>query len=128
MADVNSVDTTPTANYLAPGWFDISTPDAERTRAFYKELFGWTVHVLDETYSLVGGANGEPMGGIGQAGPDAPYTGIVTYFPVPDVEAALVQAEKLGGTRRMDPQAIPGRGRIAAFADPDGNVVGLMSP
>lgn len=128
MSDVNSVDSTPPANHGAPGWFDISTPDSERTRTFYSELFGWTVHVLDETYALIGGPNGAPMGGIGHAGSDAPYTGIVTYFNVDDVETALARAEKLGGTIRLEPQEIPGRGRIAVFADPDGNAVGLLSP
>ncbi|MGK4584672.1 VOC family protein [Kitasatospora sp. HPMI-4] len=111
-----------------PAWFDISTPDSERTRTFYKELLGWNVTVLDETYALVGGADGEPTGGIGQAGSGSPYTGVVVYFPVEDVEVALQQVEKLGGTRRLDPQSVPGRGRIAVFIDPDGNPVGLVSP
>ncbi|MEV4625752.1 VOC family protein [Micromonospora sp. NPDC049523] len=127
MADVDGVDFNSDRPTNVPGWFDISTPDSERTRAFYKELLGWTVHVLDDNYALVIGANGEPTGGIGQAGPGSPYTGFVTYFPVDDVEAALDQAEKLGGTRVLEPQSIPGRGRIAVFADPDGNNVGLLS-
>ncbi|MEV4555556.1 VOC family protein [Kitasatospora sp. NPDC049285] len=111
-----------------PSWFDISTPNSERIRGFYQELLGWTVHVLDDTYALVGGEGGTLSGGIGQAGPGSPYTGVVVYFPVDDVEAALEQAVKLGGTRRLDPVAVPGRGRIAVFDDPDGNTVGLTGP
>jgi predicted enzyme related to lactoylglutathione lyase len=34
---------------------------------------------------------------------------------------------RLGGTRVMEPAVTP-VGRIAAFADPDGNPVGLLSP
>ncbi|MFD8597882.1 VOC family protein [Kitasatospora sp. NPDC059646] len=109
-----------------PAWFDLSTPDAPRARRFYRDLFGWPVQQLDETYALVGADGGEPTGGIGQAGPGSPYTGIVVYFPVPDVEAALARAEELGGRRRLEPQSVPGRGRIAVFDDPDGNPVGLL--
>jgi predicted enzyme related to lactoylglutathione lyase len=67
------------------------------------------------------------MGGIGQAGPDSPYTGLVVYFRVDDVDTALERAEKLGGGRRLNPVSLPGRGRMAVFTDPDGNPVGLLS-
>jgi predicted enzyme related to lactoylglutathione lyase len=110
-----------------PAWFDISSPNAPRARRFYQEMFGWPVNTVDETYALVGDDGGRPTGGIGQAGPDSPYTGLVAYFRVEDVDTALARAEKLGGTRVMEPAATP-VGRIAAFADPDGNPVGLLSP
>jgi predicted enzyme related to lactoylglutathione lyase len=119
---------TQTGQSHAPAWFDISTPDAPRARRFYQDLFGWPVHVLDETYALVGVDGEQPTGGIGQAGPDSPYTGIVVYFHVDDVDTALARAEQLGGGRTLEPQSVPGRGRIAVFTDPDGNPVGLLSP
>jgi len=109
-----------------PAWFDISTPDAPRARRFFQELFGWPVNAIDETYALVGDA-GEPTGGIGQAGPEAPYTGIVVYFPVDDVNSALARAESLGGIRVLDPTDTP-MSRIAVFTDPDGNRIGLVQP
>lgn len=111
----------------APAWFDICSPDAPRAKTFYQEMFGWPINVLDENYALIGPAE-ELVGGIGQDGPDRPYTGIVVYFRVDDVDAALDRAEKLGGGRRMEPVPIPGRGRIAVFTDPDGNTVGLLGP
>ncbi|MFJ5925637.1 VOC family protein [Kitasatospora sp. NPDC092948] len=126
MADGNSVDATSTGNAPVPVWFDLSTPDAAQARKFYQDLFGWQINVLDETYSLVSGTNAPPTGGIGQSGPGAPYTGMCVYFPVDDVEAALAQAEKLGATRLMEPNATP-LGTIAAFRDLDGNVIGLKS-
>ncbi|MEU7896117.1 VOC family protein [Nonomuraea sp. NPDC049152] len=119
---------TPTGHHPAPAWFDISTPDAPRARRFYQEMFGWRMNVLDETYTLVAGEGGRPAGGIGQAGPGSPYTGIVAYFPVDDVDAALQRAEELGGSRTLDPTSVPGQGRIAVFTDPDGNAVGLLGP
>ncbi|MDN3357370.1 VOC family protein [Actinomadura sp. DC4] len=110
---------------MTPEWFDVSSPDAARARTFYQEMFGWPVTVLDETYALIG-EDGAPAGGIGQAGPGSPYTGVVVYFRVEDIDAALDRAERLGGGRRLDPVAVPGRGRIAVFTDADGNPVGLL--
>lgn len=108
-----------------PAWFDLSTHDAPRARRFYEELLGWPIKVLDPTYALVVDDNGVPTGGIGQAGPNSPYTGLVTYFPVDDVDAALARAERLGATRVLPPTDTPAS-RIAVFADLDGNHVGLV--
>ena len=117
---------SPTGHPYRPAWFDISTPDAPRARRFFQELFGWPVNAIDETYALVGDSR-EPAGGIGQASAEAPYTGIVVYFPVDDVERALARAERLGGTRVLDPTDTP-MSRIAVFTDPDGNRVGVVQP
>ncbi|MFC6080657.1 VOC family protein [Sphaerisporangium aureirubrum] len=117
-----------TSHSPTPAWFDVSSPDAPRARRFYQEMFGWPVTVLDETYALVGTPDGPPAGGIGQSGPGSPYTGFVVYFRVDDVDAALSRAEKLGGARTLEPQTLPGMGRMAVFTDPDGNPIGLLSP
>jgi len=119
--DPHDADQTPCARVV-----HISSPDAPRARRLYQEMFGWPVNLLDETYALVGGEGGQPAGGIGQAGPDGPYTGIVVYFRVDDIDDALARAEALAGTRVMEPAETP-VSRIAAFADPDGNLIGLPS-
>jgi predicted enzyme related to lactoylglutathione lyase len=116
---------TPTG-HPAAAWFDISSPEAPRGRRFYQELFGWPVSLLNETYALVSGEGGQPAGGIGQAGPDSPYAGLVVYFRVDDIDDALARAVALGGTRVMAPAETP-MSRIAVFADPDGNLIGLLS-
>ncbi|AUS79468.1 VOC family protein [Actinoalloteichus sp. AHMU CJ021] len=109
-----------------PVWFDISSHDAPRARRFYREMFDWPIREIDGGYALVGEDDG-PVGGIGQAGPGSPYTGITVYFRVADVDSALARAERLGGTPVLEPVDVPGQGRIAAFSDPDGHVVGLSS-
>src|SRR5665811_2112732 len=116
---------TPTG-HPPPAWFAISSPAAPRARRFYQEMFGWPVNLPDETYAFGSGEGGQPAGGIGQAGPDSPYTGIVVYFRVDDIDDALARAVALGGTRVMAPVETP-MSRIAAFADPDGNLIGLLS-
>jgi predicted enzyme related to lactoylglutathione lyase len=48
---------------------------------------------------------------------------------VPDVGAALEKAESLGGTRMMGPDEMSDVGIvIGLFSDPEGHVIGLMSP
>ncbi|MEU0506917.1 VOC family protein [Nocardia sp. NPDC005998] len=117
---------TANGQHYAPAWFDISTPDAPRARQFYQEVFEWPVNALDETYALVGAPDGPATGGIGQWGSDSPYTGIVVYFPVEDVDRALERAQRLGARRTMEPRTTP-MGRIAVFTDLDGNNVGVRS-
>jgi predicted enzyme related to lactoylglutathione lyase len=122
MTDVSS------AAPAVPGWFDISTPDSKRARDFYQKMFGWQINALDDNYALLGGEGGAPAAGMGTAGPDAPYTGIVVYFPVSDIDAAYERATKeLGGGEVLAPTETP-LGRMAVFTDPDGNKVGLMTP
>ena len=110
-------------------FFEIVSDNAERARAFYTELFGWTAEADPEMggYALVdtGAGEGAIGGGIGPS--SAPGdTGVKIYMRVEDLEACLERAEKLGGTTVVPPHDLPGdAGRTAIFTDPDGNKVGL---
>jgi len=112
-------------------FFEIISANAERARAFYTELFGWTAEADPEMggYALVdtGAGEGAIGGGIGPS--SAPGdTGVKIYMRVEDLEACLEQAEKLGGTVVVPPHDLPGdAGRTAIFTDPDGNKVGLWA-
>ena len=48
------------------------------------------------------------------------------YVEVPDVEAALAQAESLGGARMMGPDVVTEGVEIGLFNDPEGHVVGVV--
>ena len=102
--------------------------DARALQRFYGELFGWRISPAGgpETgfYGLVDSATSGVAGGIGQA--EAGQSRVTFYVQVPDMQAALDQAAALGGKTLMPPMDVPGGPRIALFADPDGNVVGLM--
>ena len=45
---------------------------------------------------------------------------------MPDVEAALADAERLGGTRMMGPEQVMEGLVIGLFNDPEGHVIGLI--
>ena len=109
--------------------FEVMGKDAGKLRSYYGELFGWKFgQPMGPTdYSVVEDPDGIG-GGIGAA-PEG-YPGHVTFYvQVPDVGAALQQAESLGGSRMMGPDEVPGVGIvIGLFSDPEGHAVGLMSP
>jgi predicted enzyme related to lactoylglutathione lyase len=51
---------------------------------------------------------------------------VTFYVGVPDVEAALAQAERLGGSRMMGPEKVMEDIEIGLFSDPEGHVIGLV--
>jgi predicted enzyme related to lactoylglutathione lyase len=51
---------------------------------------------------------------------------VTFYVEVPDVEAALAQAETLGGTRIMGPDQVMEGLEIGLFNDPEGHVIGVV--
>jgi predicted enzyme related to lactoylglutathione lyase len=109
--------------------FEVVGKDGDKLKGYYAEMFDWEVNDDNPMkYGLVEAAEGSVgpgiAGGIGQ-GPEG-YEGHVTFYvEVPDVEAALVKAESLGGTRVMGPETIMENITLGQFLDPEGNVVGL---
>lgn len=112
-------------------FFEVVSPDAERARRFYAELFDWQVNADPEMggYALVDTGGGEAAVGGGIGASSAPGdAGVKIYVRVDDLDRYLDRAEELGGKRLAPPTDLPGDyGRIAVFADPDGNPVGLWA-
>jgi predicted enzyme related to lactoylglutathione lyase len=115
--------------------FEIMGNDVDTLRMFYADLFGWRIDADNPmNYGMVSPDDNQPGssetsgigGGIGQM-PDGQPGYATFYVDVPDVEAALEQAEKLGGTRVMGPEQ-PMEGLvIGMFTDPEGNIIGLAT-
>jgi predicted enzyme related to lactoylglutathione lyase len=112
--------------------FEVIGKDGDKLRSYYAELFGWEVDANNPmNYGIVareGNTNSEGIGiggGVGQ-GPEG-YDGHVTFYvEVPDVESALAQAERLGGTRVMGPESPMEGLELGLFTDPEGHLVGLV--
>ena len=106
--------------------FEIGGLDAERTRAFYSELFDWDVECDPGGYALVDTRSDAGIcGGIMQTPPQAqPY--VTFYVGVDDLDKYLTRAQELGGTKVLEPMEVGRIGAFAMFADPDGNLVGLF--
>jgi len=115
--------------------FEIIGTDPAALRAYYGQLFGWefdTSGPVAEAVSQPGNygfaqpAPGSPgiAGGVG--GGQGYQRRTLFYVGVPDVEAALRQAEDLGGARLSGPHHNDGNELVVGFfADPEGNVVGV---
>ena len=72
---------------------------------------------------LDGTTTGGINGGVGGGARHEPH--VVFYVGVPDVEATLGLAQRLGGTRRLGPADTPGQLVVGQFTDPAGNLVGI---
>jgi predicted enzyme related to lactoylglutathione lyase len=116
--------------------FEITGPDPDALRHYYAGLFGWqsppgapVAHEVSDvdSYSFIDAAEGGIPGGIG-GGPTRAARATF-YVGVPDVEAALREAERLGGTRVMGPARNDAGGIVVGhFTDPAGNLVGVAGP
>jgi len=113
-------------------WNELMTSDVQGAKAFYSALLGWgmqDVNIDGMGYTLVK-LGEEEIGGIMAMPEDAvgkpPSWG--AYVTVSDVDALLVQVEKLGGKIFVPAQNIPDVGRFAVIQDPQGAVLSLISP
>ena len=105
--------------------FEVMGKDPAKLQKFYSAAFGWKVEPgKPPTYGRVEAGNGV-TGGIGQN--DVPNTPNVTfYIGVQDLDASLRKIEEGGGRTVLAPTDVHGEAKIALFADPDGNVIGLV--
>ena len=108
--------------------FEIIGKDAVKLQKFYADLFDWEIAPPTGPemgfYGMVDGASSGIGGGIGQA-PDG-QTRVTVYMQVPNLQGTLDRAVSLGGKVTLPPTQIPGGPMIAMFADPDGNVSGVI--
>ncbi len=102
--------------------FEIKGPDKARLQDFYRNAFGWSVNAENPMgYGMVD-AQGEGIGG----GVDGDAPGVTVYIQVDDPAAYLEKVKTLGGKVVMDVTEIPNMVTMAQFADPAGNVIGLV--
>ncbi len=103
---------------------EIRSNDPDATRAFFGKLFGWTFPegaIPGYTYVDSGVPDTLPAG----IGPVQGGSPLVTFFVgVEDIDAAVTDASRLGGTVVQPPVRVPGVA-FALIADPAGQVVGL---
>ena len=120
--------------------FEIIGREPERLRRYYGELFGWefdTSGPVSQAVSEAGnygfvdpGRTTEGVGIPGGVGGGPGYfSNVLFYVGVPNVEAALQAAERLGGKRQMGPDQARGSGLVVGhFSDPEGHLIGVAAP
>ena len=103
---------------------EIRSTDPDATRAFFGQLFGWTFPegaIPGYSYVDTGVPDALPAG----ISPLQGGSPVVTFFVgVEDIDAAVAEATRLGGSVVQEPARVPGVA-FALIADPAGQVVGL---
>jgi len=111
------------------GWYELSTSDPAAAEAFYKTVVGWGSEAFggDMPYTVL------TAGGLGVGGLSAPQAGTepkgwTGYVMVEDADATAASIKQAGGAIHYGPDDIPGVGRFAVCADPQGAAFNLMTP
>lgn len=107
---------------------EIRSADPDVSRAFFGQLFGWTYPTEGDLpgYTFVEtGVPGALYTAIGPVQGGGDTGGLVTFFVgVDDMDAAIADTTRLGGSVVQQPTSVPGV-TFALIADPLGHVVGL---
>ncbi len=115
--------------------FEVPYDDADRARAFYSDVFGWSIQpVPDFEYNFVqtgptddeSGMPAEPGfigGGMFQRADDIGRP-IIT-IDVDDMTAALAAIAQHGGVTIREPMQVGEMGIASYFTDSEGNLMGL---
>ena len=103
-------------------WFELVSRDAKRAQAFYREVLGWKVEPFpmgNVSYEMIY-AGDTMIGGYATPTSDRQPAHWIAYVSVEDVDAAAKTAAVNGGKVVEAPSEIPGVGRRARIADPQG--------
>ena len=107
----------------APGamcWNELQTRDPKAATQFYSALLGWGAKESPEYTEWVN--QGTHIGGM--MGMKDHMTGIpphwMPYFAVEDCDKTVATVKANGGAAHVEPTDIPGTGRFAVLADPQG--------
>jgi len=119
-------------------WYELLTPDADAAQRFYGEVVGWQIARGDLSgldYRVLSAQAAESdashqIGGIMPLTPamiDGGARAIwLGYIEVDDVDQAVTRLQNAGGRVLMAAADLPGVGRIALVADPQGALFYLM--
>jgi uncharacterized protein len=118
----------------SPCWYELSTtPGAQNdAEAFYAEVLGWTFKdagMEGFSYHLASAA-AEMVAGVMEMPADVadmpPFW--LLYFAVDDADKAVTEMQAAGATVHRPVMPIPGTGRFAILADPQGAGFGILEP
>lgn len=108
-------------------WYELMTRDPDAAKAFYDEVVGWNIRDAkpgdDMGYREIA-AGDTFVGGVFPLTEEMCEHGArpvwLGYIAVDNVDATVAQLEQLGGSVLMPVKDIPGVGRFAMVADPQG--------
>ena len=114
------------------GWTQLNATDTNAARKFYTALIGWKTQDdampgQQGTYTTWLKVDG-PAGGMMAMPPGSPMPSHwLPYFAVANVDASAQKATSLGAKTAVPPTDIPGTGRFAVLADPQGATFAIVT-
>jgi predicted enzyme related to lactoylglutathione lyase len=113
-------------------WYELLTSDVGAAAEFYGAVVGWRSRSFDGSphgYRIFSAADSD-VAGLMTIPPEAAAAGMrpcwLGYIAVDDVDAASRRIVEAGGTQHVPPTDIPGVGRFAMLADPQGVIFYVM--
>lgn len=129
--------TNPVGSFI---WYELLTSDIAGAAAFYEAVVGFRIAEADDgeagfadvDYRMIvrddGGFAGGAMELTAEMKAGGARPGWLPYLYVEDVDAGIAAIVADGGARRMPAVDLPGVGRMALVADPQGVPIYLMTP
>jgi predicted enzyme related to lactoylglutathione lyase len=113
-----------------PSWVDLGVPDVDAAAVFYASLLGWKVQepAPDSGGYRICTLRDRPVAGLGSQTEAQDDTWWTTYVSVVDCDATVAKVKDAGGTVAGEPTDVPGAGRMAVCADPQGAPFSLWQP
>jgi predicted enzyme related to lactoylglutathione lyase len=114
-------------------WCELLTTDTAAAGGFYKKVVGWKTKPWphDASYTTFTTGAG-PVAGMMILPAEAKQMGAppnwMMYVGTPSVDDTAMRVAQLGGRVIKQPDNVPGGGRFAVVADPQGAVFGLYTP
>ncbi len=113
-------------------WCELQTDDAEKAKAFYRDVVGWETEAMEMadggTYTVLM-AGGQHVGGILQRPPEMAALPVrwASFITVDDVDKRAAAATAGGAELLGEPFDVPGVGRIVTMKDPLGALISLIT-
>ena len=113
-------------------WYELLTTNARAATSFYSDVIGWQPQQVTELgdYTMWVAEQG-PVGGVTVLPESAKQLGASPFWQanieVADVDEAVAKVTQLGGKVYVT-EDVPGIGRLAVIADPQGAVIAVFTP
>ena len=116
-------------------WYELMSPDPDASKVFYDAVVGWDLEpepAGEMDYRMIRRGDGGNSGGVMRLSDEMQQHGArpgwLGYVGVNDVDAMVGAVELHGGKTLMPAHDLPGVGRFAMIADPQGVPLYIMKP
>jgi len=115
-------------------WIDLTVPDAEKVRDFYRDVIGWSSSDVTmgeyEDFCMHPFPGADPVAGVCHArgmNEGLPAQWLI-YINVDDLDESIQAVNAGGGEVLAGPKGMAGQGRFCVIRDPAGAVCALFEP